>query len=147
MKTYLYSVFTTLFILFNSIASAEGPGDILSDDVVSEADTSVLKSEAQLFDTIRQGVALNLALCAGNTSCLPDVNRGELEFLVEKLNERISRLSGRYQESGDTELEKIILSYAESRDSYNGFIASLDELAPEDEEDIDFEDDFSSADF
>ena len=76
-------------------------------------------------------------------------NKTELERLVAKLNHRISTLSVRYGETGDTELETILLSYSDSLDSYNGFIAKLDELMPEEEDEFgdDFDDDFGAADF
>ena len=144
-KKILYALFLSL--LLSGGAGAVNLGEILSDDNVAGADVTALEAEAMVFDTLREGIAISVARCEVET-CVPDVNRDELELLIEKLNNRISALSGRYQESGDSTLEKVLLSYSSSRDSYNGFLDKLDILAaPAEEEgfpeeDFEFDDDF-----
>ena len=123
-------------------------GDILKDDAVAKADDSVLAAEAGVFDTLREGIAVSVARCEAE-NCTPDVSKDELELLIKKLNDRISVLTSRYQESGDKQLENILLSYATSRDSYNGFLSKLKEdTSPaagkkeEEGQNIEFKDEF-----
>jgi hypothetical protein len=133
-----------LSVSFNSFSAIEG--DILSDDIAESADNETLRNEATLFDVIRQGVALSIAMCGSSDFCTPDVNASELEQLVDKLNHRINTLGVRYGETEDDELGEILLSYSNSLDSYNDFIAVLGDSSEDDFSD-DFDDDFSDSDF
>lgn len=123
----------TLFIAVLLAASvntmAATTGDFLNDDSVAKADDSALAAEAGVFNTVSQGIAVSLARCAAE-HCVPDVTKDELELLISKLNDRIGVLTSRFQESGDKQLEKILLSYASSRDSYNGYLDKLKDIAP-----------------
>ena len=143
-------ILTIVFLLAIAVeVQAAATGDILTDDAVANADDAALAAEAGTFDTLRQGIAISLARCEAE-HCVPSVSKGELDRLIKKLNSRISVLSTRYQESGDKQLESILLSYASSRDSYNGFLEKLNALAPAEEqkeegfpeEDIQFNDEF-----
>lgn len=133
-----------LFFSMSHLAFSAVEGDILSDEVAESADNDALRNEASLFEVIRQGVALSIALCGDSDSCTPDVDKSELEQLVARLNHRISILGVRYAETEDAELEDILLSYSNSLDSYNSFISMLDESSGDED---DFDDDFSDADF
>ena len=142
-KRFLYLL---LLFLAATGAGAANLGDILSDDSVADADISALEAEAMVFDTVSNGIAITVARCAVE-ACVPDVSRDELQLLIEKLNNRISVLSGRYQESGDKKLETVLLSYASSRDSYTGFLDGLEAVSPPVEEDTGFpEEDFQFDD-
>lgn len=147
----MYKVILLITLIFVAALNANGAalGDILKDDSVASADAAALAAEAGVFDTLREGIAIEVARCAAE-QCVPDVSRDELELLIKKLNNRISVISGRYQESGDKQLESILLSYATSRDSYNGFLDTLgtadsDEQKGQEgfpEENIEFKDEF-----
>ena len=142
-------ILTILFIFAAANGNAAALGDILTDDTVASADITALEAEVGVFDTLREGIAISVARCTAE-HCLPDVSRDELELLIKKLNNRISVLSGRYQDSGDRQLESILLSYANARDSYNGFLDRLNAAAPAEEqaeegfpeEEIEFKDEF-----
>ena len=115
-RVLLISLMMTGTVLAASI------GEILKDDIVSEADAEVLMGEANLFETIRKGIALSIALCTDIEDCVPSVNRQELERIIGTLDTRISSLSQRHEETGDTELEQILISYADTREAYSQFI-------------------------
>lgn len=138
-----------MFLFAMALNVDAATGDILQDDTVANADDSALAAEAGVFDTLREGIAISVARCEAE-HCTPDVNKDELELLIKKLNDRISVISSRYQESSDKQLESILLSYANSRDSYKGFLDKLNAVAPAEqkeeegfpEENIEFKDEF-----
>ena len=141
-------ILTIIFLLLAVVNTYAATGDILTDDSVASADDAALAAEAATFDTLREGIAVSVARCEAE-HCVPDVSREELDRFIKILNDRISVLSGRYQESNDEQLESILLSYANSRDSYNGFLEKMESLAPEEEkeegfpeEEIEFNDEF-----
>lgn len=146
-KIILLAILFVIATVVNTRAATTG--DILMDEAVATADDAALSAEAATFATLREGIAVSVARCEAE-HCVPDVSREELDRFVKKLNDRISILSGRYQESNDKQLESILLSYANSRDSYNGYLEKLDALAPAEEqkeegfpeEEIEFNDEF-----
>jgi len=138
-----------MFLLTAALNINAATGDILQDDAVAKADESALAAEAGVFDTLREGIAVSVMRCE-TEHCVPDVTKGELELLIKKLNDRISVINSRYQESSDKQLESILLSYANSRDSYKGFLDKLNAVAPAEqkkeegspEQNIEFKDEF-----
>ena len=100
-------------------------GEILSEEIATSADTSVLMAEANLFNTIRKGITLSIAHCEGLDICVPDANRVEVERIIDTLDTRISSLVQRHEETGEAELEAILIAYADARDGYSEFIEKL----------------------
>jgi hypothetical protein len=129
IKNLYLAVLTLLVAILAVNVYAAG---ILSDDAIIDADATLLKDEAQLFQTLQQGIALSLAYCEENSYCTPSVNREELERIITTLNIRIGTLSQRYQETGEDELPDIMISYADTRDTCTAY---LDELASSVEDD------------
>lgn len=121
--------FYYLVIMFLNVmttgAGAATMGEILKDDIAPAADAVVLMAEANLFDTIGKGIALSIAQCEGIDNCTPAVNRNELEIIISTLDTRISSLSERHEETGETELEAILIAYANARESYVQYIDKL----------------------
>ncbi len=121
--------FYYLVIMFLNVmttgASAATMGEILKDDIAPAADAIVLMAEANLFDTIGKGIALSIAQCEGIDNCTPAVNKDELEKIISTLDTRISSLSERHEETGETELEAILIAYADARESYTQYIDKL----------------------
>ena len=105
-------------------------GAILDDRDAAAADPGALQAEAQLFETIRQGVALSIAECELTPKCTPTVNREELRRIVTKLETRLDALTSRHSESGDAALEPVMLAYVGARDGYTEFLHKLDAILP-----------------
>ncbi len=139
--TLHYCFMLLLLQLSSSGVDAAPRGEILSEEIASSADTSVLMAEANLFNTIRQGITLTIAYCEGLDSCVPDANRVEVERIIDTLDTRISSLVQRHEETGEAELETILIAYADARDGYTEFIEKLGAM-PTGEDDIGLGDDF-----
>ena len=116
--------------LFN-YCLAQDAGEILATDVAQGADVSALQAEAKSFNTIKQGVALSLAMCEGNDLCKPNVNRDELNEIISTLNERISSIGQRYEETGNKDLEGVLLAYSSAKDDYSKYLDKLNTMVPE----------------
>ena len=121
----LHYCFMLLLLQLSSGVDAAPQGEILSEEIANSADTSVLMAEANLFNTIRQGITLTIAYCEGLDSCVPDANRVEVERIIDTLDTRISSLVQRHEETGEVELETILIAYADARDGYSEFIEKL----------------------
>jgi len=120
-----------LLALMNA-GHAEGKlGEILPDDIAAKADASALVAEAQVFNTIKKGVTLSLAMCTGVEKCKPTVNRAELEHIITTLKTRIDNITQRYEQSKDSDLEGLLISYADARDSYTKDLDKLGTIVPE----------------
>ncbi|MFQ5661318.1 MAG: hypothetical protein ACE5GZ_12915 [Gammaproteobacteria bacterium] len=123
-----------LFVMLLSFAAgtaAAALGEILTDDVAAGADASALMAEENLFETLRKGIALSFARCEGIELCVPAVNRDELERIVNTLDSRITTISQRHDETGEKDLEEVLIAYAGTRDAYSQFMVKLEEMAPE----------------
>lgn len=104
---------------------------ILDDRDAGNAAPQSLQAEARLFEDIRQGIALSIAQCElSPANCTPTVSREEVRRIVEKLEGRLDALTSRHSESGDAELEPVLLAYVETRDGYTQFLNKLDTLLP-----------------
>lgn len=117
--------------LINNCLAQEDLGEILSNDVAQGADVSALKAEANSFNTIKKGVALSLAMCDGIDLCKPNVNRDELQEIISTLDERIGSIGQRYEETGNKDLEGVLLAYANAKDDYARYLDKLNTIVPE----------------
>lgn len=114
---------------------AQEAAGILDDRDAGNAGAQVLQAEAQLFEHIRQGIALSIAQCElSPAKCTPTVSREEVRHIVEKLEGRLDTLTARHTESGDAALEPVLLAYVETRDGYTQFLNKLDTLLPPEDE-------------
>lgn len=120
-----YLLLTTVLLSLYSNISVAVTGEILDNDIATGADVSVLRAEAELFETIRQGVMLTLTECELEKSCSLNVNQDELHQLVEKLDARITSIAIRHSESGEEGLEDVLLTYVDARDGYNEMLDKL----------------------
>ena len=123
----IYQSLTVLLIvcLFTSAAAAR----ILTGDEVSRADPTALTVEADLFKSIGMSIALSLAQCEGREACTPSVSEGELQSLIDALNERIDSLVER-QEGGE-DLADVLTAYVNQRENYLRYMEKLDILSEE----------------
>ena len=104
-------------------------GGILDNEAVADADISALRAEAKLFETIKDGVVLTLAECEAAKPCALNVTEDELHQLITKLETRISTLALRRSQSGEKDLDAILLTYADVRDGYNKMLDRLSALS------------------
>ena len=117
--------------LFNYCLAQEDLGKILPDKAVQGADASALQAEANSFNTMKKGVALSLAMCEGIKQCKPDVNRDELEKIISMLDERIGSVGQRYEQTGNKDLEGVLLTYHDAKESYSKYLDKLNIIVPE----------------
>lgn len=122
-------IVTILLVVLYQYMPAAG-ARILADEEVSSAAIDSLAQESALFETLQKGIALTLADCEESV-CIPSVRKQELQRIVDILGLRVSNLGVRYEESGEAELEKILLSYVDSLEVYSNFIEKLATIAPE----------------
>lgn len=106
-------------------------GEILPNDIAESADISVLAAEADVFNTIKKGVTLSLAMCEGVKNCSPTVTSAELEQILNTLKTRIDNVTQRYEQSGDKSLEEILVAYADARESYTQNLEKLKTIVVE----------------
>ncbi|MBF8270288.1 MAG: hypothetical protein HW386_1997 [Gammaproteobacteria bacterium] len=130
----LVAVCLIMQALFNYCLAQGGLGEILPDDIAENAEVSVLEAEANVFNTIKKGIALSLAMCEGVEQCAPTVNRVELEQIITTLDARIGNLGQRYEQSGDTALEGLLVAYADARDGYTQYLEKLATIVVEEPE-------------
>ena len=129
LKTHY--LFYSLLVLFATQTVFVAEARILNDDEAGSADIASLTTESALFETLQKGIALSLAQCEFDAVCAPNVRRQGLQRIVDVLGVRISSIGVRYEETGEAELEQILISYVDSRDVYSGFIEKLGTIAPE----------------
>lgn len=130
MNRGLYSILLPAMLLLAGPMAYAQDVAILEDQDAGTAPAATLEAEAQLFETIRQGIALSLAQCEINPRCNATVNREELRRIVGKLETRLDALTARHSESGDPALEPVLLAYVETRDGYNKFLEQADAILP-----------------
>ena len=116
---------------FSYCLAQEDLGEILPDNIAKGADVSALEAEANSFNTIKKGVALSLAMCDGIDLCKPNVNRDELEKIISTLDERIGSIGQRYEESGNKDLEGVLLSYSTAKQDYSKYLDKLNTIVPQ----------------
>jgi len=109
-------------------------GVILADNVAARADVSMLRTEAELFEQIKNGVLLSLAECDHGQTCSPNVNSDEVQRILLKLDSRITTLSTRYTKTREQGLDKVLLTYADARKGYAAVLDKLDALSDQDED-------------
>ena len=112
-------------------AQEAAEGIILSEESLQTAPVAELKTDIVLFDTIRKGMTLSLAQCEfDSTNCDLTVDKEELDRILDALNKRIIALTTRHAQSGEAELEPVLLTYAETRDAYSAVKEQYIALAP-----------------
>jgi hypothetical protein len=87
---------------------------------LSFVDASLFEEDLSLFGQIGDGIAKSLDQCEEAEGCAPNVTEEELAALIEKLNERISRLEA-LLESGE-------ISAAEAQPLLDGYRTELQEF-------------------
>ena len=103
------------------------PGRILNDSDVSQADVAALSAEADAFKFIGMGIALSIAQCEGQADCVPNVDQGELQQLLQALDNHISGIIQRQQES-EEDLNTILTAYVNERENYVRYLDKLGSL-------------------
>lgn len=136
MGTLTRLVFAFCGLLLVTAAQAE-EGGILSDRQVAAADLTALKSDAALFEQIKDGVMLSLAVCEEGKPCTPTVNADEVQRILFKLDARITTLSTRYDKTREPGLDQVLLTYADARKGYARALDLLDSIPGESEDTFD----------
>lgn len=146
MRNLIYITIGIVLIANNSFAQNR-LGEILDDEIASGADLIALEQEARSLNTIKKGIALSLAMCEGIELCTPNVNRDELEQFINTINTRIDSLSQRMGESDNTEIEPVLIAYADARESYSEYLDKLGTMVVEEDttDDLFGQDDFFST--
>ena len=135
INTGFFAVVAFVAALAVAPVFAQDVKGILDDRDADAAEPGTLQSEAQLFETIRQGIALSIAECELTPKCKPTVNREELRRIVGKIETRLDALTSRHSKSGDTALEPVMLAYVGTRDGYTEFLSKLDAILPPEADD------------
>lgn len=131
-----FSVFVSAFLLLSSAVNSE----ILSLEAADSASIDTLQSEVSLFKNIRDGINLSLALCSGDASCQPSASGGEVEQIIQALDQRIDGLTQRQISGGEgaAGLEDILVAYLDEREGFAGVLEQIGgESASVAREDID----------
>lgn len=99
---------------------------ILADDEAAQAPTSTLQQEANIFSSIRMGIALSMAQCEGRDLCSPSVNSNEIKRLLETLDTRIDDLTLKQESVEDPDaFQQVLAIYVDERDNYNSVLEKL----------------------
>ena len=102
-------------------------GRILDETEALQADATALTAEAELFKSIGMGISLSLAQCGEQAACTPNVNKNELDRLLQTLDKRINDLVSR-QERKDGDYTEVITAYVNQREAYLSYQADLDKI-------------------
>jgi len=110
---------------------------ILEASNVPAADIASLQEDVSVFATIQEGVVLSVAECELSEECEPVISKHEIEQIISTIEDRVTSLSARYLDSGDPELEDVLIGYAETRDRYQEILEKMEEMPQfyEEEED------------
>lgn len=131
MKKFSYTigflVFGT-FMLAGQVSAATGR--ILDKVEVELADVAALKAETQLFNTIGQSIALSIAQCELTSDCGKNMKRGEVDTLLNKINDRINFLVAKQQENSGTDYTDLLTAYADQRENYLKYQGKINALLP-----------------
>ena len=136
--------FFAVSLLMGNIAISQA--QILDDKTLESADAQILQKEIDVFTTIERGIALSVAECELLETCNASVNRGEVEQLISKIDDRVNALSLRYTENGDASLEGVLVNYADVRDSYKAILEKMGSL-PQFAQQQETTDEFAGDDF
>ena len=128
-QKYFSLVSGWLLLVFIAIPSAAAPGRILDRIEVEQANTTAFAAEAGIFKSIGLSIALSIAQCQGQTDCEPNVDRAELDILINKLDDRINRLVIKHQD-GEDEYADVLTAYVNQRESYLEYQKKLKALMP-----------------
>lgn len=102
---------------------------ILDNSEVELADAASLSAEAEVFKSIGLGISLSLASCADQQGCALNVDRDEIQHLLDTLDNRIDGLVVR-QESGEEDFTEVLTAYVNERENYQRFLDQLGEVGP-----------------
>jgi hypothetical protein len=123
------SLIAALLALGAVAAHAVTPGRILSDLEATGADPAALASELEVFEAIRQGIVISLAVCEGQPDCTPAVSDLEIDRLIQVLNARIEHLSGlQGSEEAAADYSDLLDEYQEEREKYALFRQELQDI-------------------
>ena len=116
--------------------SAPGYGAFLSDEEALSVEAAALRGELGLFQTIRQGILLSITQCEGEESCLGNVHHQEVGQLIDAIDNRVRVLTQRYEAAQESDLEDILVTYVDEREAFNGYLARIKVISPEQFEEV-----------
>jgi len=116
----------TVFAYCSPVIAAQS--DVLDIDEIASADISLLLEDTQVFNTIGMGIALSIAECDGKDICDPTADEGEIEQLIEALDQRIEGVVSRQHDS-EEELTPVITAYVDTKEKYADYLERLGKIA------------------
>jgi len=124
------TVLKLMLISFLSGLAMISHAQILANDVAANANLDLLRQEVEVISTIKNGAILSVAECELFEDCDANVNKNEIEQLLDTIDSRVALLSVRYTQSGDPTLEEVLLGYVDIRDGYSNILDKM-ELLPQ----------------
>ncbi len=108
------------------LASVNTSAAILDKNEADQADLSLLQNETVLFQSIGLGIALSIAQCEGVELCSLTVEEGEIQELINTLDQRIDSLVLKQEEAEDpVGFDKVLTAYISERESYTAHLEKL----------------------
>jgi len=112
-----------------SLPITAAPGRILDRIEVEQANSTAFAAEAEIFKSIGLSIALSIAQCQDQAVCESVVDKNELDFLIQNLDDRINRLVIKHQ-NGEEEYADVITAYVNQREHYLAYQRELEALSP-----------------
>ena len=120
----------TLAIFMLASVQVMAANRILDNNEIELADADTLSAEAKVFKSIGLGIALSLANCADQQDCDVNVDRDEIQHLLDALDDRIDGLVVR-QESGEEDFTEVLTAYVNERENYQHYLDQVGTVGAE----------------
>jgi hypothetical protein len=126
IRRFLLIVTAQVTIVFSMQVFAVST-DVLDLNEVSSADSDTLLADTRMFNTIGMGIALSIAQCDGREICDLTVDEGEIEQLIDALDQRIESIVSR-QQNNEEELSNIVTAYVDTKEKYIDYMDRLSKI-------------------
>lgn len=102
---------------------------ILSGSDIASQPLEAFNAELAVFNSVAQGIELQLAICEIEDDCAPAVARTEVAKMIETLDVRINQISGLESAADSTDgLADVLNEYRAAREQYAGYMRDLQSL-------------------
>lgn len=134
------SLLTVILALATMAVQAVSPDRILSADELVSRSESELAGELIIFESVGEGIALSLAVCADNVSCQPALSEPELAKLIETLDSRIQHLRSLAPDAQSVnDRDSLLSDYQQTRQQYALYMRELRDIKAADTLDAEIE--------
>ncbi len=125
MKNLRIKIFLLSVLISTNLSAA-----ILDKNEADQADLGLLQNETVLFQSIGLGIALSIAQCEGVDLCSLTVEEGEIQELINTLDQRIDSLVLKQEEAEDpVGFDKVLTAYISERDNYATHLEKLKNIS------------------